>query len=503
VKLCKVQRFNQESSTVTTQTRITSYIAGAHSGDPNAATFDNLNPATGDVLATVESADSAMVNKAIASAEAAFHSWRNLTGAERGRILNATAQRLRERVNELARLEVLDTGKPMAEANSVDILSAADCLEYFGGIAASLHGQHVDLGPTAFGYTRREPLGVCVGIGAWNYPLQIAAWKAAPALAAGNTMVFKPSEMTPTTAVKLAEIFTECGLPDGVFNIVQGKAETGQTLVEHPQVAKVSLTGSVPTGKKVMASASDTLKQVTMELGGKSPLIIFSDANLENAISAAMLGNFYTQGEVCSNATRVFVHDDIYDTFLEKVCKRAEAMVIGDPLDENTDMGSLISEAHLQKVMAYIEKGVEQGAKLLTGGKRLTEEGLEQGAFLQPTIFAECTDDMVIAREEIFGPVMCVLRFTDEEEVIARANDTPFGLAAGVFTNNLARGHRVVAALHAGTCWINNYNITPIELPFGGMKQSGLGRENSLAALEGYTQLKSVYVEMGDVDSPY
>lgn len=488
---------------MTTQIRITSYIGGGLRGAPDAHTFPNTNPATGEVLSLVESADEALVHEAVACAQNAFPSWRSMTGAERGRILTAAARRLRERVEELARLEVLDTGKPIAEANSVDVFSAADCLEYFGGIAASLHGQHVDLGPTAFGYTRREPLGVCVGIGAWNYPLQIAAWKAAPALAAGNTMVFKPSELSPTTAVKLAEIFTECGLPDGVFNVVQGAGETGSALVEHPQVAKVSLTGSVPTGKRVMARASETLKHVTMELGGKSPLIIFPDSDLNNVISAALLGNFYTQGEVCSNATRVFVHEDIYDAFVEGVCKRVQSMVVGDPMDEATHVGSLISEAHLKKVMGYIQLGMDEGAKLQVGGKRVLRDGLDKGSFVEPTVFAECTDDMTIVKEEIFGPVMSVLRFTEEDEVIRRANDTTFGLAAGVFTNNLARGHRVVAALEAGTCFINNFNLTPIELPFGGMKQSGLGRENSPAALEAYTQLKSVYVEMGDVDSPY
>ena len=488
---------------MTTQTRINSYIGGGLRGAPEATTFENVNPATGEVLSQVEVADEALVHEAIQRAGEAFPAWRALTGAERGRILVAVAGRLRERNDELAELEVLDTGKPISEANCVDVASAADCLEYFGGIAASLHGQHVNLGPSAFGYTRREPLGVCVGIGAWNYPIQIAAWKSAPALAAGNTMVFKPSELSPTTAVKLAEIFTECGLPDGVFNVVQGKGETGQALVEHPGVAKVSLTGSVPTGKKVMASAAGTLKHVTMELGGKSPLIIFPDADMNNAISAALLGNFYTQGEVCSNATRVFVHDDIYDAFVEGVCKRTEAMVVGDPMDEATHVGSLISHAHLQKVMGYIQKGVEEGATLRIGGKHLKQNGLDKGSFVEPTVFTECTDEMTIVKEEIFGPVMSVLRFTDEDEVIRRANDTPFGLAAGVFTNNLARGHRVVAALESGTCFINNFNLTPIELPFGGMKQSGLGRENSSAALEAYTQLKSVYVEMGDVDSPY
>lgn len=483
--------------------RITSFIDGAAAPDASASCFDNVNPATGQVSSQVEAADPAAVDRAVASARAGFETWRAMTGTERGRVLKAAAQRLRDRVEELATLEVCDTGKPITEAREVDIPSAADCLEYFGGLAASLHGQHFDLGPTAFGYTRREPLGVCVGIGAWNYPLQIAAWKAAPALAAGNTMVFKPSELTPTTAVELAVALSESGLPPGVFNVVQGAAETGRALVAHGGVDKVSLTGAVETGKRVMASAADTLKHVTFELGGKSPLVIFPDSDLENAVSAAMLGNFYTQGEVCSNATRVFVHSAIYDRFIERVVERTAKMAIGDPLDASTDVGALISLAHLAKVQRYIELGVEQGARLAIGGRRVMTDGLGEGAFIEPTVFADCTDDMRIVREEIFGPVMSVLRFDDEDEVVRRANDTPFGLAAGVFTRDLQRAHRVVAALEAGTCWINTYNITPIEMPFGGSKQSGIGRENSLAALEAYTQLKSVYVELGDVDSPY
>ncbi len=482
--------------------QISSWIGGqeAPEGGPS---FENHNPATGELLSRVEAASEALVDRAVQSAADALPAWRSRSGAERGRILTAAAAALRARNDELARLEVLDVGKPLAEARAVDVASAADCLEYFGGLAASLQGHHVDLGESAFGYTRREPLGVCAGIGAWNYPLQVAAWKAGPALAAGNTMVFKPSELTPTTADQLARLFGEVGLPPGVFNVVQGAAETGRALVAHPGVAKVSLTGEVSTGRSVMASASSTLKHVTLELGGKSPLVVFEDSDLRNAVSAALLGNFYTQGEVCSNCTRVFVHESIHDAFVQQVRSRAEAMTIGDPMSPTTDVGSLISEDHLEKVLGYIELGQAEGARLVTGGRRVTEGPLAGGFFVEPTVFADCRDDMRIAKEEIFGPVMCILRFDDEDEVIRRANDTPFGLAAGVFTRDLARAHRVVARLDAGTCWINNFNITPIELPFGGNKQSGLGRENSPAALDAWTQLKSVYVELGDVDAPY
>ncbi len=461
-----------------------------------------MNPATGEVICTVQTAGPEDVEHAVASARAGFEAWSAMAGAERGRILMAAGRLLRARNRELAELEVLDTGKPIQEAEVVDVLSGAECIEYYAGLAASLRGEHIDLGG-AFAYTRREPLGVCAGIGAWNYPIQIACWKSAPALACGNAMIFKPAELTPLTALKLAEIFTEAGLPDGVFNVVQGAAETGRLLTRHPGIAKVSLTGEVGTGKTVMADAAGTLKHVTFELGGKSPLIVFADADLDNAVSAAMLGNFYTQGEICTNGTRVFVEEPVHDAFMERLLARTARMRIGDPMDPTTQVGALISEAHMAKVLGYIETGEAEGARLVIGGGRPADPALRRGCFVEPTVFDDCTDDMTIVREEIFGPVMAVLRFSDEDEVVARANDTDYGLAAGVFTRDLARAHRVVGRLEAGTCWINTYNVTPIEMPFGGYKQSGLGRENGLAAIEHYTQLKSVYVEMGDVEAPY
>ncbi len=478
------------------------YIGGrfvdARSGD----TFETLNPATGKAICAVQTAGAEDVELAVESAGDGFAVWSATTGAERGRILNRAAELLRARNDDLARLEVIDTGKPLQEAEAVDVLSGADAVAYYAGIAASLHGQHFDLGES-FAYTRREPLGVCVGIGAWNYPIQIACWKSAPALACGNAMIFKPSELTPLSALRLAEIYTEAGVPDGVFNVVQGRAETGRLLTRHPGVAKVSLTGEVGTGRAVMADAAATLKHVTLELGGKSPLIVFADADLDNAVSAALMANFYTQGEICSNGTRVFVETGIRDAFLDKLAARAEKMVIGDPMNPGTHVGALISEDHMNRVLSYIDQGRRAGARLVCGGGRYTGPGCTDGYFVEPTVFADCRDDMTIVNEEIFGPVMSVLDFAGEEEVIARANDTPFGLAAGVFTRDIQRAHRTVARLQAGVCWINNYNITPIEMPFGAYKQSGLGRENSLAAIEHYTQLKSVYVEMGDVEAPY
>jgi betaine-aldehyde dehydrogenase len=466
-------------------------------------TFSVVNPATGELLAEVPADGAAQVDAAVEKALAAQKHWAALTGAERGRVLQRAAQLLRSQNAELAELETRNTGKPIQETRAVDVLSGAECLEYYGGLAAGIAGEHLDLGPKAFGYTRREPLGVVAGIGAWNYPLQIACWKSAPALACGNAMIFKPSELTPLTALRLCEIFAAAGLPEGVFQIVQGRAETGRLLTRHRGIRKISLTGEVGTGKAVMADAAATLKQVTLELGGKSPLIVFEDAKIDNAVAGALLGNFYSAGEVCSNGTRVFVHKSIRAAFVERLRERAAAMRVGDPLDARTQVGALISAEHMEKVLGFIARGRAQGARLLTGGARVTSGELARGYFVAPTVFDHCHDDMDIVRREIFGPVMSVLEFTDEDEVIARANATEFGLAAGVFTNDLTRAHRVIAQLQAGTCWINHYNVTPIELPFGGVKMSGLGRENGRAAIEHYTQLKSVYVAMSDVESPY
>jgi betaine-aldehyde dehydrogenase len=468
-----------------------------------AASFITINPATGAVLAEIKIDGPAEVEAAVARAQEAQGHWAAMSGAARARVLRQAADILRARNAELAALETRDTGKPIQETSVVDVASGADCFEYFAGLAASLSGEHVDLGPQAFGYTRREPLGVVAGIGAWNYPLQIACWKAAPALACGNAMLFKPAELTPLSALQLRKVLSQAGLPDGVFQVVQGDADTGRLLTRHPQIRKVSLTGEVGTGKAVMADAAASLKHVTLELGGKSPLIVFDDARIDNAVAGALLANFYSAGEVCSNGTRVFVHRGIKAEFVQRLKARAAAMRVGDPMDPNTQVGALISEAHMDKVLGYIARGRAEGAQLLVGGYRVTAGDLANGFFVAPTVFDGCRDDMTIAREEIFGPVMSVLEFADEEEVIARANATEFGLAAGVFTNDLTRAHRVIARLQAGTCWINHYNVTPVELPFGGMKLSGLGRENGRTAIEHYSQLKSVYVAMGDVEAPY
>lgn len=484
--------------TYETQPIASHFINGKYVEDDQGKPFDVIYPATGEIIAKIHSATPSMVDQAIKSAQAAQKQWAAMTGTERGRILRRAAHMIRERNRDLSILETYDTGKPLQETLIADATSGADSLEYFGGLAGTLTGEHIPLGES-WAYTIREALGVCVGIGAWNYPTQIACWKSAPALACGNTMVFKPSETTPLSALKIAEIYIEAGLPAGVFNVVQGLGDVGAALVNHPRVDKVSLTGSVPTGKKVYAAAASDIKHVTMELGGKSPLIIFEDANIEDAVSGAILGNFYSSGQVCSNGTRVFVHTSIKDQFLARLKERTQSAIIGDPLDEATNFGPMVSETQLQIVESYVAKGVDEGATLVLGGKRIDRPG----SYFEPTIFADVKDDMTIAKEEIFGPVMCVLDFDDEVDVIRRANNTEFGLAAGIFTNDLTRGHRVIAQLEAGSCWINAYNLTPVEIPFGGVKSSGVGRENSKAAIEFYSQLKTVYVEMGHMESQF
>uniref|UniRef100_A0A665WN71 Aldehyde dehydrogenase family 9 member A1 n=1 Tax=Echeneis naucrates TaxID=173247 RepID=A0A665WN71_ECHNA len=407
-----------------------------------------FEPATGRVLCQMVPCGAEEVDEAIKSAHAAYLKWSKMAGMERARVMLEAARIIRERKEKIAKLEVINNGKTITEA-LVDIDIAWQCIEYYAGLAGTLAGQHIQLPGGAFAYTRREPLGVCVGIGAWNYPFQIASWKSAPALACGNAMVFKPSPMTPVTAVILAEIYKEAGVPDGLFCVVQGGAETGTLLCHHPMVAKVSFTGSVPTGKKIMEMSSKGVKQVTLELGGKSPLIIFKDCELQNAVKGALMANFLTQGQVCCNGTRVYVQREIMPQFLEEVVKRTKAITLGDPLLDGTRMGALISKPQLEKVLGFVSQ----------------------------------------AKKEVHTT------YND------KANNTTFGLASGVFTRDISRAHRVAENLEAGTCFINNYNISPVEVPFGGYKMSGFGRENGQVTIEYYSQLKTVVVEMGDVES--
>ncbi|KAM4604632.1 4-trimethylaminobutyraldehyde dehydrogenase B [Polymixia lowei] len=459
-------------------------------------------PATGRVLCHLEPCGSVEVDQAVKDAQSAFSHWSKMSGMERARVMIEAARIIENSREEIAEMEVVNNGKSITEAR-FDVDSARLCIEYYAGLASTLAGQHVQLPGGSFAYTRREALGVCVGIGAWNYPFQIAAWKSAPALACGNSMVFKPSPVTPVTAVKLAEIYAKAGAPQGLFNVVQGGQETGSLLCHHPDVAKVSFTGSVPTGKKIMEMASKGVKPVTLELGGKSPLLIFQDSDLENAVKGALMANFLSQGQVCSNGTRVFVQRQILPEFLEKVVKRTQAIEIGDPLLESTRMGALVSRPHLDRVLGFVDQAKKEGATVLCGGELFvpSDPKLRNGYYMTPCVLGNCTDEMTCVKEEIFGPVMSVLSFETEEEVLLRANDSTLGLAAGVFTRDVKRAHRVVEHLKAGSCFINNYNITPVEVPFGGFKMSGIGRENGQVTIEYYSQLKTVFVEMGDVDS--
>ncbi|KAG1667720.1 NAD/NADP-dependent betaine aldehyde dehydrogenase [Nymphon striatum] len=474
------------------------FIGGQYVEDTNGTVIPVICPVSEQEIARVYAATPAIIDQALASAKRAQKSWAAMTGTERGRVLRRAADIIRERNDDLSVLETNDTGKPLQETLVADATSAADALEYFGGLAGALTGEHVQLGED-FVYTRREALGVCVGIGAWNYPTQIAAWKGAPALACGNAMVFKPSETTPLCALKIAEILHEAGAPAGIYNVVQGMGDVGHALITDPRVDKVSLTGSVPTGRKVYAAAAEGIRHVTMELGGKSPIVIFDDADLEDAVGGAILGNFYSSGQVCSNGTRVFVQSGIKEAFLNRLTERLRDVKMGDPLDETVNFGPMVSQRQMEIVQGFIAKGIEQGARLVAGGRR---EG-DIGYFLQPTVFADVKDDMIIATDEIFGPVLSVLDFDDEADVLARANATDFGLAAGVFTKDLKRAHRMVAGFEAGTTYINTYNLAPVEAPFGGAKLSGVGRENSKAAIEHYSQLKSVYVGMAPVEAPF
>ncbi|WP_370172910.1 MULTISPECIES: betaine-aldehyde dehydrogenase [Hyphomonas] len=478
------------------------FIDGKRVAGEGETEFICRNPATGGEIGRFREASAAQIETAVQSATRAQKVWAEMPAEQRGRILRRAADILRERNDELARIEVEDCGKPISEALAVDIQTGADAIEHYANLAGSIAGEYQDFG-YGFYYTRREPIGVCAGIGAWNYPLQIACWKSAPALAAGNAMIFKPSELTPINAVHLAEIYCEAGMPAGVFNVLQGERNPGAALAAHPAIEKVSLTGSAPTGRKVMEAASPRLKEVSLELGGKSPLIIFEDADPEHAARLAMYANFLTQGEICANGTRVFIHADIYDDVLEEIVKRTGTLKVGAPSDADTQVGSLISKDHLGIVSGFVDRAREAGARVVCGGHAVDVPGHEGGAFYAPTVIADSTDDMEHVREEIFGPVMTVLKFETEEEVLERANQSEYGLAGGVVTKDLVRAHRVAASVQTGMFWINTYQAQPMQIPFGGYKQSGIGRENGWDVLDEYTQKKSIFVQMKPEDLPF
>ncbi len=477
-----------------------SFVHGEYVDSTSGETFETRYPGTNRVICEVEQAGQREVDLAVDSAREGFASWSTMPAIERSRILGRAVEIIRSRNDELAHLDTLDTGKPVAETTVEDVVTGADVIELYAGIIPTLHGETIDFPGQGFARMRREPLGVCAGIGAWNYPVQIAMWKSGLALACGNAMIFKPAEVTPLSATVLAEIYLEAGVPPGVFNVVHGDARVGQMLVRHPGIAKVSLTGEASTGKLVMADAASTLKKVTLELGGKSPIIVFDDADIDSARNAALTNNFYSTGQVCSNGTRVFVHRPVHEAFLDGVAERVAALKVGDPFDPDTMIGPLVSAEHHDKVMRYMKLALDSGARHVVGGEVPDDPALAGGNYVTPAVFADCTDDMVFVTDEVFGPLMAVLVFDDEDEVIARANATPYGLSGAVFSNDIGRANRVANALEVGTVWINDYNYLPASLPFGGYKESGLGRENGYRAIEHYTQVKMIYTNLGPVE---
>ena len=476
-----------------------SLIGGESVASSSGETFTTVHPGTNSVICEVEQAGAAEVDRAVTSARAGFEIWSAMSAVDRARILRRAVDIIRDRNDELAALDTLDAGRPIGETSTVDVPTGADVIEFYAGVAPTLHGETIDF-PNGFARMRREPLGVCVGIGAWNYPIQIAMWKSGLALACGNSMIFKPAEVTPLSALALAEIYLEAGVPPGVFDVVQGDARVGRALVAHPGVAKVSLTGEVSTGKAVMADAAATLKKVTLELGGKSPIIVFDDADLDSARNAAVTNNFFSTGQVCSNGTRVFVQRGVYESFLEGLADRVAALRLGDPFDPATMIGPLVSAEHHAKVMSYMNAALDSGARHVVGGSVPDDPALARGNYVTPAVFADCTDDMGFVTDEVFGPLMAVLPFDDEDEAIRRANATPYGLSGAVFSLDINRANRVANAIEAGSVWINDYGTLPESVPFGGYKQSGLGRENGYHSVEHYTQVKMIYTNLGTVD---
>ena len=461
-------------------------------------TLDSINPATGEVLTSVVEASAQEVDRAVEAARRAFAGgrWRAMPASERGRMIWQLADLVENHIDELAELETLDNGKPIFESRQVDMPMVVDVLRYYAGWATKIHGETVNASDTAFTYTLREPVGVVGLIIPWNFPLLLASWKLGPALACCNTMVLKPAEQTPLTALRFGELAVEAGLPAGVLNIVTGGPETGKAMVRHPGIDKIAFTGSTIVGKEIMRSGADTIKRVTLELGGKSPNIVFADSDLDSAVRGAINGIFYGKGEVCNAGSRLFIESRVRDEFMNKLVARAKKMQPGDPLDPKTRMGAIVSREQMNTVLGYIDAGKKEGAQLIAGGKPVSVDG-GNGFFIEPTIFDGVHNDMKIAQEEIFGPVLATLSFDDVDQVVELANRSPYGLAAAVWTKDLKKAHQVSRRLRAGTVWINTYGLMDASLPFGGYKSSGFGRELGQAALEHYTEIKTVWLNMG------
>ena len=453
----------------------------------------DINPATEEPIAYVAQGSAADVDTAVRAARAALKVWNALRTAERSRILNRFADLLRAHQDELAALESLDAGKPISAVQRQDLPAAIDTLAYYAGWCDKITGQVVPVRPDALTYTIREPVGVVAAIVPWNFPLMIGMWKIAPALACGCTMIVKPAEITPLTALRVGELALDAGVPPGVLNIVTGKGSVvGDALVAHPGVDKVTFTGSPSVGRGILRGAAGNFKRVTLELGGKSANLIFADANLDNAVRAAASGIFFNTGQVCSAGSRILAHRDVYDEVVERLAARAKSMKTGDPAARETSMGPLISAAQMKSVLSYVDIGREEGATLVTGGKRIGERGF----FVEPTVFANVEHEMRISQEEIFGPVASVIRFDDEEDALRIANGTLYSLAAGVWSADIGRVHRVAHGLKAGTVWINTYGYTDVRLPWGGAGDSGFGREHGDVAIENFTEPKAIWLSI-------
>jgi aldehyde dehydrogenase (NAD+) len=459
-------------------------------------TFATINPSTGEAICQVAEADAVDVDAAVHAAREAFEHgpWRTMNASARGRLLYRLADLIEANAEGLAQLEALDNGKPVSVARAVDVAKAVACYRYFAGWADKVHGKTIPIDGDFLCYTRHEPIGVVGQIIPWNFPMLMMAWKLAPALATGNTVVLKPAEQTPLSALRIGELILEAGFPAGVVNILPGFGPTaGAALASHMDVDKVAFTGSTEVGHLIMeAAARSNLKPVTLELGGKSPNIVFEDADLDEAVEGAHMGLFANQGQSCCAGSRVFVERSIYDAFVEKSVARARGRVVGDPFDPRTELGPLVDQSQFDKVMGYIESGRSDGATLACGGDRIGDRGY----FLRPTVFADVRDEMKIAREEIFGPVMSILPFQGVEEAVTRANGTPFGLAAAVWTRDIKKALAVSNGVRAGTVWVNCYNVLDTRAPFGGFKQSGIGRELGEYGLQQYTQVKSVIARL-------